>query len=176
MEVLTISKNKELLINEEIRDKEVRLVSDDGEQIGIVSIEDARRIAAEKNLDLVRIAPQANPPVCKTMDYGKHLFEQAKREREARKNQRVIATKEIRLTVKIDTHDFDTKARQANRFLKSGDKVKVTIRFRGRERAHPHIAEELMEDFAKATEEFGEIDAKPKMEGRSMIMFINPKS
>lgn len=176
MEVLTISKNKDLLINEEIRDKEVRLIGTDGEQIGVVPIAEAMRLAGEKNLDLVRIAPQATPPVCKIMDYGKYLFEQAKREKEARKNQRIIVTKEVRLSVKIDTHDFDTKTRNAIRFLKNGDKVKVTIRFRGREMAHPELAEEIMSDFAKACEEYGEVVSKPKLEGRSMTMMLDPVS
>ena len=126
-------------INEEIRDKEVRVITDDGEQLGIMSAKDALKKAEQKNLDLVKVAPQANPPVCKIMDYGKYRFEQAKREKEAKKNQRIVETKEIRLSVNIDTHDFDTKLNHALKFLKAGNKVKVSIRFRGREMAHAHL-------------------------------------
>lgn len=173
---MTISKQKnEVQINEMIRDREVRLVGVDGEQLGIVSIADAMRMAGEKNMDLVKIAPTAKPPVCRIMDYGKHRFEQAKREKDARKNQKTIEIKEIRLSVKIDTHDFDTKMKNAIKFLKNGDKVKVSIRFRGREMAHPEIAQENMKRFAEGIAEFGEIDRIPKIEGRSMIMFINSK-
>ena len=175
MEVLIIS-NKELLINEEIRDKEVRLVGVEGEQLGIVAIGDAMRIANEKNLDLVKIAPQATPPVCRIMDYGKHKFEQAKREKEARKNQKVIELKEIRLSLNIDTHDFETKLRNGIKFLNAGNKLKVSIRFRGREMAHPDLGQEIMKRFAEACTEYGTIDRIPKMEGRSMIMFITSKS
>lgn len=174
MEVLTIS--KDLQINEEIRDKEVRLIDVDGEQVGIVPVEKALEVAAEHNLDLVKIAPKANPPVARVMDYGKHLYEQAQREKEARRNQRTIDTKEVRLSVKIDTHDFNTKMNHAIRFLKSGDKVKVTIRFRGREMAHPEIGKENMERFAEGVKEYGEVASKPKLEGRSMTMMINPIS
>lgn len=174
MEVLIIS-NKDLAINEEIRDKEVRLVGPGGEQLGIMSLSDAMRIAGEKNLDLVRIAPQATPPVCKIMDYGKHKFEQAKREKEARKNQKVIELKEVRLSLNIDDHDFQTKLKNAIKFLNAGSKVKVSIRFRGREMAHPEIGTEMMKRFAEACSEYGVIDRIPKMEGRSMIMFINSK-
>ncbi|MDL2232257.1 translation initiation factor IF-3 [Ruminococcaceae bacterium OttesenSCG-928-L11] len=174
MEVLIISK-QELLINEEIRDKEVRLVGAEGEQLGIMSIQDAMRIATEKNLDLVKIAPQATPPVCRIMDYGKHKFEQAKREKEARKNQKVIELKEIRLSLNIDTHDFETKLKNAIKFLNAGNKLKVSIRFRGREMAHPEIGTEMMKRFAADIEEYGNIERIPKMEGRSMIMYVNSK-
>ena len=171
---LIISK-QELLINEEIRDKEVRLVGSEGEQLGIMSLADAMRIATDRSLDLVKIAPQAIPPVCRIMDYGKHKFEQAKREKEARKNQKVIELKEIRLSLNIDTHDFNTKLKNALKFLDAGNKVKVSIRFRGREMAHPEIGQELMKRFAESCAEAGIIDRIPKMEGRSMVMFINSK-
>lgn len=174
MEVLIISKN-DLLINEEIRDKEVRLVGAEGEQLGIFPIAEAMRIAGEKSLDLVKIAPQATPPVCRIMDYGKHRFEQAKREKEARKNQKTIDIKEIRLSLNIDKHDFDTKVRGAVKFLGAGDKLKVSCRFRGREMTHPEIGQAMMKRFAEAVEEFGAIDRLPKMEGRSMVMFVTSK-
>lgn len=137
-------------INEQIRDREVRVVSDSGEQLGIMSSRDARRLAEEKNLDLVKIAPMAKPPVCKVMDYGKYRFEQAKREKEARKNQKTVEIKEIRLSLNIDTHDFETKARHAEKFLKAGNKVKVSIRFRGREMAHTNLGLDSMAKFAEA--------------------------
>lgn len=174
MEVLNIS-SKELLINEEIRDKEVRLVGPQGEQLGIFAIADAIRIASEKNLDLVKIAPQATPPVCRIMDYGKHKFEQAKREKEARKNQKNIDIKEIRLSLNIDTHDFETKLKNAIKFLQNGDKLKVAIRFRGREMAHPEHGQVMMKRFAADIEEYGTIDRVPKLEGRSMVMFVTSK-
>ena len=173
MEVLAIS-NKGLLINNEIQDKEVRLIDVDGEQVGVVPIAQARKLAEDRDLDLVQVAPQANPPVCRVMDYGKHLYEQAQREKEARRNQKVVETKEVRLSVKIDTHDFNTKMNQAERFLKAGNKVKVTIRFRGREMAHPEIGRDNMIRFAEGLEEFGEVASVPKLEGRSMQMMINP--
>jgi len=172
---VTIS-TKELQINEEIRDKEVRLVGPEGEQLGIFPLADATRIATERNLDLVKIAPQAKPPVCKVMDYGKFRFEQAKREKEARKNQKIIELKEIRLSLNIDTHDFNTKLKNAIKFLQAGNKVKVSIRFRGREMAHPEIGQERMKEFAVAIDDYGTIDRLPKMEGRSMIMFVTTKT
>ena len=147
LEVLNIS-SKELQINEEIRDKEVRVIDSNGEQLGIMKLEEALDRAAASNLDLVKIAPQAQPPVCKIIDYGKFRFEQAKREKEAKKNQRVVDIKEIRLSLNIDTHDFNTKAGHAARFLKDGDKVKVSIRFRGREMGHPELGYEIMQKFA----------------------------
>ena len=167
--------NKELLINEEIRDKEVRVIDSDGSQLGILSSKDALKIATEKNLDLVKIAPQATPPVCRIMDYGKYRFEQTKREKEAKKNQKVIDVKEVRLSLNIDVHDFNTKAKNANKFLSHGDKVKVSIRFRGREMAHPEIGEEQLKKFAEVCSELGTVEKLPKMEGRSMTMFIAPK-
>ncbi|MBC8545538.1 translation initiation factor IF-3 [Clostridiaceae bacterium NSJ-31] len=174
MEVLNIS-NKELLINEEIRDKEIRVIGATGEQLGIMQTRDAMNMAMEKNLDLVKIAPQATPPVCRIMDYGKYRFEQAKREKEAKKNQKVIETKEVRLSLNIDTHDFETKLNNALKFLKAGNKVKVSIRFRGREMAHWQLGEGLMKKFAEACAEVGTVDKLPKMEGRSMVMFVSAK-
>ena len=169
-----ISKN-ELLINEEIRDREVRVVGDDGAQLGIMSSREAMRLAIEKNLDLVKIAPQATPPVCRIMDYGKYRFEQAKREKEAKKNQKTIEIKEVRLSLNIDTNDFNTKVNHAVKFLKSGNKVKVSIRFRGREMAHSQMGVTLMQKFTDAVAEVGTVEKQPKMEGRSMTMFISAK-
>ena len=163
-------------LNEEIRDKEVRVISADGEQLGIMSAKEALKKAEEKNLDLVKIAPQAQPPVCKIMDYGKSRFEQTKKEKESKKNQRIIETKEIRLSLNIDTHDFDTKANQAMKFLKTGHKVKVSIRFRGREMAHPQIGEETMKKFAEVCSELSSVEKPAKLEGRQMLMFLAPLS
>ncbi len=167
---------KELQINEEIRDKEVRVITDSGEQLGIMSAKDALKRAEQKNLDLVKVAPQATPPVCKIMDYGKYRFEQSKREKEAKKNQRVIETKEIRLSVNIDTHDFDTKVNHALKFLSAGNKVKVSIRFRGREMAHAHLGNGIMDRFAEACSESASVDKPAKLEGRQMLMFLAPKA
>ena len=166
---------KELQINEEIRDKEVRVITGDGEALGIMSSQDALRIAEEKNLDLVKVAPQAVPPVCKIMDYGKYRFEQAKKEKEAKKNQHVVEVKEIRLSLNIDTHDFETKVNHARRFLTSGNKVKVSIRFRGRELAHTENGLVTMKQFAEACAEFSNIEKAAKLEGKSMMMFLAPK-
>lgn len=167
---------KELQINEEIRDRELRIIGSDGEQLGIMSAAEALKIAEEKNLDLVKIAPQAKPPVCKIMDYGKYRFEKAKREKEARKNQRIVEIKEIRLSVNIDTHDFDTKVGHAKRFLADGNKVKVSIRFRGREMAHTNLGLEIMDRFAQACAESAAVEKAAKLEGRSMLMFLVPKA
>ncbi len=163
------------MINEEIRDKEVRLIGSEGEQLGIVSAAEAQKLADEKNLDLVKIAPQAKPPVCKIMDYGKHKFEIAKREKENRKNQKVSNIKEVRLTPNIDSHDFNTKLNQASKFLKSGDKVKVSVRFRGREITHSALGKDLLIRFRDGVEEFGAADKDIKLEGRSMVMVLTPK-
>lgn len=171
---MTISK-QELRINEEIRDKELRVINSDGTQIGIMALNNALKLAAEQNLDLVKIAPQAKPPVCKIMDYGKYRFEQAKREKEARKNQKVIDIKEIRLSLNIDTHDFNTKLSHAKKFIASGNKVKVSIRFRGREMGHPEIGSEIMKRFAASCEDVANVEKPAKLEGRSMIMFLAPK-
>lgn len=167
---------KETQINEEIRDKEVRVIDPEGNQLGVMPIEDALRLAEEKNTDLVKIAPQAKPPVCKIMDYGKYRFEQAKREKEAKKNQRVIEVKEVRLSLNIDTHDFETKVGHAIKFLKGGNRVKVSIRFRGREMAHPENGLVTMSKFADACSEFGTVEKPAKLEGRSMLMFLAAKS
>lgn len=171
---VTIS-NKELHINEEIREKEVRVIGADGSQLGVMSSKDALAKAVEADLDLVLIAPQATPPVCKIMDYGKYCFEQAKREKEAKKNQKVVDTKEIRLGLSIDTHDFETKGNHAVKFIKSGDKVKVSIRFRGRELGHPEIGTEIMKRFAEYCSEVAVVEKPAKMEGRNMFMFLAPK-
>ena len=167
---------KELQINEEIRDKELRIISSNGEQLGIMSASEAQKIADEQNLDLVKISPQAKPPVCKIMDYGKYRFDMAKREKEARKNQRIVEVKEIRLSVNIDTHDFDTKVGHAKRFIGGGDKVKVSIRFRGREMAHTELGLVPMQKFAEALSENANVEKPAKVEGRSMLMFLAPKS
>ena len=175
MEVLVIG-IKEMQINEEITDKEVRLISNDGEQLGIVSAAQAQKLAAEKNLDLVKIAPQAKPPVCKIMDYGKYRFEQSKREKEAKKNQRVIEIKEIRLSPNIDVHDFDTKVGHARKFLTAGNKIKVSIRFRGREMTHTDLGLSIMAQFAEKCADIAAVEKPAKLEGRQMLMFLAPKS
>ncbi len=167
---------KELQINEDIRDKEVRLIDVDGSQIGIVPIRKALEIAAEKRLDLVKVAPNAKPPVCRIMDYGKYKYELSKREKEARKNQKVINVKEVRMTPNIEDHDLNVKARRAMNFLISGDKVKVSVRFRGRELGHTEAGRAVLEDFAKLVSEYGVIDKQPKMEGRNMVMYLVPKT
>jgi len=172
-EVLTIT---ELMINEQIRDKEIRLIDENGEQLGIVSSKEAQKIADERKLDLVKIAPTAKPPVCRIMDYGKYKFDQAKKEKEARKKQKTVDVKELRLSPSIDTHDVQVKVKKANEFLKDGDKVKISIRFRGREIGHSKVGMQIMEDFAKATAEFGVIDKPAKMEGKSLVMFLAPKN
>jgi len=164
------------LINEQIKDREVRVISETGEQLGIMPIEKALRLAEERQLDLVKIAPKANPPVCKIMDYGKYLFEMAKKEKEARKNQKVINVKEIRLSASIEDHDLGVKARNADKFLKAGDKVKVTIRFRGREMAHPEVGYEVMEKFVSMLTVEAVVERKPTLEGNHMIMVLAPKA
>ena len=161
-------------INEEIRDKEVRVIGADGAQLGIMSSAAALEIAIEKDLDLVKIAPGSNPPVCKIMDYGKFRFEQAKREKEARKNQRVVEIKEIRLTPNIDIGDLNTKVKNACRFLKDGDKVKVSVRFRGREVTHSSLGQDLLHRFAELCSECSTVEKQPKLEGRQMLMFLAP--
>ena len=166
--------NKELQINEEIRDAKVRVISDKGEQLDIMSSKEALQIAVEKGLDLVKISPNADPPVCKLMDYGKYKFEMAKREKENRKNQKTVNTKEVQLSPSIDTNDFNTKCNHAVRFLKSGDKVKVSVRFRGREISHAEIGENLLLKFAENVKEYGNMDKAPKLEGRNMVMFLSP--
>ena len=162
-------------VNEEIRDREVRLIGEGGEQLGIMSGAAALQIAIEKDLDLVKIAPGSTPPVCKIMDYGKYRFEQSKREKEARKNQRVIDIKEIRMSPSIGENDFLVKLRNGQKFLADGDRVKVTVRFRGREMAHTNIGEQLLRDFAQRCAEIANLDKQPKLEGRNMSIFLSPK-
>lgn len=162
-------------INEEINDKEIRLIGDQGEQLGIMSAREALEIAAERDLDLVKIAPGSTPPVCKIMDYGKYRFEQTKKEKEAKKKQRVIEIKEIRMSPGIGDNDFNTKLKNAQKFLNDGDRVKVSVRFRGREMAHTDIGAVLLKDFAAKCEEIASMDKAPKLEGRNMSMFLSPK-
>ena len=164
------------MINEQVRDREVRVISSDGEQLGIMSSKEAMKLAREAELDLVKIAPQAKPPVCRILDYGKFCFEQAKKEKEARKNQKTVEIKEIRMFSAIDTHDFNTKVNQAMKFLKNGDKIKVSVRFRKRAIAHPQLGEELLDKFKEACAEAGVVDKPAKMEGRSIVMFMSPKA
>ena len=163
-------------VNEQIRDSEVRVIGDGGEQLGVMSSRDAQRLADEKNLDLVKIAPTATPPVCRIMDYGKYRFEQAKREKEARRNQHIVEIKEVRLGLNTDIGDFNTKVKHAIRFLQEGNKVKVSIRFRGRELGHPEIGHEAMKKFAEACAEFASVERPSKMEGRHMLTFLAPKA
>lgn len=164
------------MVNEQIRDREVRLISETGEQLGIVSSREAKEIAAEKNLDLVKISPNAKPPVCKIMNYGKHKFEQSKRQKEARKKQKVISVKEVRLSPNIEEHDVQTKMKNANKFLSKGDRVKVSVRFRGRELAHTDVGRKILLKFADGLKEVSDMEKPPKMEGRFMVMFLAPKN
>ena len=173
-EVLTIS--KETRINEEIRDKELRVIDETGEMIGIMSREDALRLAEEKKLDLVNISPNAKPPVCKILDYGKYRYEMQKREKEAKKKQKTMTVKEIRLSTFIEDHDIQVKAKTACKFLQDGDKVKVSLRFRGREKDYTARGREVMDKFAEVCSEVSTIDKKPTFEGRSLTMFLAPKS
>lgn len=170
---LNISK-QETKINEEIRVSQVRVVGSDGEQLGIMQTADALDLAYQKNLDLVLIAPKAEPPVCKVMDYGKYKFELAKRDKEAKKNQKTMNVKELRLSPSIDDHDFDTKINHAKKFLQDGDKVKVSIRFRGREIHHAALGTKILERFRDTLSDFGSSDKPPKLEGRSMNLIISP--
>ncbi len=163
-------------LNEDIRDKEIRLIGDDGAQMGIMAPADALRIADEKGLDLVKISPQATPPVCKLMNYGKFRFEQGKREKEARKNQHVVEIKEIRMSPGIDIGDFNTKLRNAQKFIEEGNRVKVSVRFRGREMAHTDIGRELLIKFAEQCAEPATLEQSAKLEGRMMSIFLSPKA
>ncbi|MGI6776985.1 MAG: translation initiation factor IF-3 [Acetivibrionales bacterium] len=163
------------MVNEEIRDKEIRLIDSDGKMLGITSAKEAQKLAYSKNLDLVKVAPKANPPVCRIMDYGKYMFELAKKEKEAKKNQKTINIKEVWVKPKIEEHDFNFKVKNAYKFLEKGDKVKVSIRFRGRELNYTSLGQGVLEKFAEAVKQVGEVEKKPKLEGRSMVMVLNPK-
>ena len=163
-------------LNEDIRDSEIRLIGSTGEQLGIMSAAQAQRIADEQGLDLVKISPQATPPVCKLMDYGKFRFEQGKREKEAKKNQHVVEIKEIRMSPGIDVGDFNTKLKNAQKFLADGNRVTVSVRFRGREMAHTDIGKDLLVRFAEQCAEVATLDKEPKLEGRSMSIFLSPKT
>lgn len=164
------------MINEQIKDKEVRVIGDDGEQLGIMSAREAQAIADDRSLDLVKISPTAKPPVCRIMDYSKFKFDKAKKEKEARKKQKVVSVKELRLSPNIDKHDVQVKVKKAIEFLKNGDKVKISIKFRGRELGHTDIANDIMNDFAGQVSEYGVIEKAPKMEAKSMAMFLSPKA
>ena len=175
LEVLTIAKLDHQL-NEEIRDKEVRLIGADGAQLGIVSSAEANAMAEEQGMDLVKISPNAVPPVCKIMDYSKFCCDQKKREKEAKKNQRVVEIKEIRMSPSIETNDFNTKVKAAQKFLSDGNRVKVSVRFRGREMAHTNLGEKLLLDFAASCAEIATMEKNPKLEGRFMAIFLAPKN
>ena len=163
------------MINEQIRDKEVRLVGEDGEQLGIMSAKDAYKLAQEAELDLVKIAPTAKPPVCKIIDYGKYRYELARKEKEARKKQKTVELKEIRMSPNIDANDLNTKMNSAKKFLSKGDKVKITLRFRGREMAHMQSSRHILEDFAKELLDVAVVEKAPKLEGRSISMVLAEK-
>ncbi len=165
----------DLMINEQIRDREVRLVGADGEQMGIMSSKEAYNIAVEAGLDLVKIAPTAKPPVCKIVDYGKYKYELARKEKDARKKQKTVDVKEVRLSPNIDTNDLNTKVNAARKFISKGDKVKVTLRFRGREMAHMHSSRYILDDFAEKLSDIAVVEKAPKVEGRSMTMFLSEK-
>ena len=164
------------MINEQIRDREIRLIGEDGQQLGIMSSREAMKIAREAELDLVKIAPQAKPPVCKIIDYGKYRYELARKEKEAKKKQKTIEVKEVRLSPNIDSNDLNTKIASARKFIEKGNKVKVTLRFRGREMAHVQSSRHILDEFAKALEDIALVDKPAKMEGRSMAMFLTEKS
>ena len=166
----------DLMINGQIRDKEVRLIANDGEQLGVMSAREAQKLADEAGLDLVKISPKAKPPVCKIIDYGKYKYEQTRKEKLAKKKQKVIDVKEVRMSPNIDTNDLNTKINHAKKFLAKGARVKVTLRFRGRELAHVNASKYILDDFAKALVDVATIDKKPKFEGRSMTMFLAPKN
>lgn len=165
----------ELMINEQIRDREVRLIGEDGEQLGIMSSRDAYKRAQEAGLDLVKIAPTAKPPVCKIIDYGKYKYELARKEKEAKKKQKTIEVKEVRLSPNIDTNDLNTKVGAARKFISKGDKVKVTLRFRGREMAHMQSSKYILDEFAEKLSDIAVVEKAPKVEGRSMTMFLTEK-
>ena len=162
-------------LNEDILDKEIRLIGAEGQQLGIMSSQEALKIADEQGLDLVKISPQAVPPVCKLMNYGKFRFEQSKKEKEARKNQHVVEIKEIRMSPGIDVGDFNTKLKNAQKFIADGNRVKVSVRFRGREMAHMSTSKHILDDFAQMLSDIAVVEKMPKVEGRSMIMFLTVK-
>lgn len=166
---------KELRVNDEIRARDVRLVGDGGEQLGIVPIRDALRIASERRVDLVEVSPTSRPPVCRLMDYGRYKYEQQKRERESRKKQHVVAVKEVKMRPTIEEHDYDVKRRSAARFLEAGDKVKVTITFRGREIVHSELARTILDRMAQEVSPVGQVERAARVEGRAMIMILAPK-
>ncbi|MFO7814791.1 MAG: translation initiation factor IF-3 [Halanaerobiales bacterium] len=168
--------NNNLRVNDQIRASKVRLIDNDGEQIGVKGFEDAIIMAQDRGYDLVEVAPQADPPVCKIMDYGKYKYEQAKKRQKQKKNQNVMKVKEVQMGVKIQDHDFNVKLKQARRFLNDKNKVKVRIRFRGREMVHKDIGYELMDRLKEQTEDIGKVESGPKMEGHHMLMFLTPKS
>lgn len=174
MEVLRIKKN-DLDINEEIRDKEIRLIDSEGTMLGVMPLQEAQSMAVSKNMDLVKIVPTSVPPVCKIMDYGKYMFELAKKDKEAKKNQKIVTIKEVRLSAGIEDHDFEFKVKSAYKFLQDGDKVKVSIRFRGREMRYTSVGGEVLQKFAETVKDVGVIEKQPKLEGKSMMMILNPK-
>jgi len=163
------------MINEQIRDKEVRVVGEEGEALGVMPTVEAMRLAEEAGVDLVKIAPTAKPPVCKLTDYGKYKYEQTRRDKEAKKKQKVVEIKEIRLSPNIDTNDLNTKNSAARKFLEKGNKVKITLRFRGREMAHMHKSRHILDEFAEGLSDIAVIEKAPKVEGRSMTMFLTEK-
>ena len=165
----------ELMINEQIRDREVRLIGQDGEQLGVMPITEAMKLAREAELDLVKIAPTAKPPVCKIIDYGKYRYEQARKEKEAKKKQKTIEIKEVRLSPNIDENDLNTKVNAARKFIEKGNKVKVTLRFSGREMAHEQSSKQILDVFSERMADIAVVDKAPKMEGRSMTMFLTEK-
>ena len=165
----------ELMINEQIRDKEVRVIGEDGEQLGIMSAKEALKLAQEADLDLVKIAPTAKPPVCKIIDYGKYRYEQARKEKEAKKKQKTVDVKEVRLSPNIDTNDLNTKVNSAKKFIQKGDKVKVTLRFRGRELAHMQTSKHILDDFADMMKDVAVVEKPAKLEGRSISMVLTEK-
>lgn len=175
MEDTSINKQPEVEINRKIRDRAIRLIGENGEQLGIMSADEANRIADDKNLDLVKISPQSNPPVCKLMDYSKYKFEKAKKEKEAKKNQKLNEVKKIWLSMTIDRHDLETKARSAEKFVLAGNKVEVSIRMRGRQQAHSRLGIEVMQEFYSLIEEVCVIERSPLTEGRNILMILAPK-
>ena len=163
------------MINEQIRDKEVRVIGEEGQQLGVMSPKDAMKLAREAEVDLVKIAPSAKPPVCKLVDYGKYKYELVRKEKEAKKKQRIIEIKEIRMSPNIDTNDMNTKVTAAKKFITKGNKVKVTLRFRGREMAHMQASRHILEDFAQMLSDVAVVEKAPKVEGRTMTMFLTEK-